>query len=423
MQNTYVSAKLSHVVIALILVAVCTTASADWPQFQGPDRNGISKETGLARSWPTRGPNKLWSIPLGAGFAGPAVRDGEVYILDRTDFQQDVLRVLSLDTGEELWTYSYHSPGEVSFNGSRTTPTVTEKYVFSVGMMGDFYCIDRATHKPVWSTNLLKDFKGADPGGWGVAQSPSLYKDMVIVAPQAPNAFVVAFRQATGEIVWKSSRVGGWGYSTPVIETIDGVDQAVMIGQGKTAGISMEDGSILWSYDGWKCRIPIPYPMLLPGNRVFLTGEYGAGSAMIQIARNGNQFTVKELFKTDDCGSQIHEPLFYDNHLYMNSNGNRRNEGMLCLTLEGEVLWQTRDTRGLPRFERGNLLMADRMIISLDGKKGTLHLVDPSPEGFKQLASAKVLDGPQAWSPMALSQGKLLVRNQTQMICLDLRNP
>ncbi len=423
MYRTAVLTRFSLLPAALIILGVCTAASADWPQFQGPDRNGMSSETGLARTWPADGPKKVWSIPLGAGFAGPAIRDGEVFILDRTESQQDVLRVLSLETGEELWNYSYDAPGEVSFNGSRTTPTVTEKYVFTVGMMGQFHCIDRATHKPVWSINLLDDFKGSDIGRWGMTQSPSLYKDLVIVAPQAPNAFVVAFQQATGEIVWKSKGIGDRGYSTPVIETIGGVDQALMIGQGETVGISMEDGSILWSYDGWKCRIPIPYATLLPGDRLFLTGGYGAGSAMIQIVSNGNKFTVKELFKTDVCGSQIHEPLFYDNHLYMNSNGNRRNDGMLCLTLDGEVLWQTKDNKELPRFERGSLLMADGMIISLDGKKGTLHLVDPSPKGFKQLAVAKVLDGPQAWSPMALSQGKLLVRNQNQMICLDLRNP
>lgn len=423
MYRTTVSTKFGSLTIALFVLAVGTAASADWPQFQGPDRNGMSNETGLARTWPAGGPKQLWSIPLGEGFAGPAIRDGEVYILDRTEFQQDVLRVLSLDTGEELWTYSYDAPGKVGHNGSRTTPTVTDKYVFTVGMMGDFHCIDRATHKPIWKKNLAKDFKGAKVGSWGVAQSPALYKDLVVVAPQSPNAFVVAYKQATGDLVWKSGGIGGRGYSTPVIHTIGGVDQAVMIGEGETAGISMQDGSTLWSYKGWKCDIPIPYPTLLPGDRIFLTGGYGAGSAMIQIGRSGNGFTVEELYKTDDCGSQIHEPLFYNNHLYMNSNGNRRNDGMLCLTLDGEVRWRTKDTKGLPRFERGNLLMADGMIISLDGKKGTLHLVDPSPQGFKQIAVAKVLDGPKAWSPMALSNGKLLLRNQHEMFCLDLRNP
>ena len=423
MYRNAVSTRFSLLPAALIVFGVCTAVADDWPQFQGPDRNGMSSETGLARTWPASGPKKVWSIPLGEGFAGPAIRDGEVFILDRTQFEQDVLRVLSLDTGEELWTYSYHAPGEVSFNGSRTTPTVTEKYVFTVGMMGQFHCIDRTTHEPVWSKNLLEDFKGADIGHWGVTQSPSLYKDLVIVAPQAPNAFVVAFKQVTGEIVWKSKGIGNRGYSTPVIETIGGVDQALMIGQDQTVGISMEDGSILWSYDGWNCRIPIPYPTLLPDDRVFLTGEYGAGSAMIQIVSNGGQFVVEELFKTDACGSQIHEPLFYDNHLYMNSNGNRRSDGMLCLTLDGEVRWKTKDNKELPRFQRGNLLMADEMIISLDGGKGTLHLIEPSPQAFKQLAVAQIGEDKQSWSPMALSNGKLLVRDFDEMFCLDLRNP
>ncbi len=416
-------------VAAAVLVVSCC-ALADWPQFQGPTRDGSSPETGFARTWPAEGPKVLWTFPLGAGYGAPVVRDGEVYVLDRVNDQQDVLRCLALATGKELWTYAYEAPGNVSHNGSRSVPTVDDRFVYSVGMLGHFLCVDRKTHQPVWAKNLLKDFNVELPS-WGIVQEPSLYKDLVIVAPQAQDAFVAAFKQDTGELVWKTPSLGLLGYSTPVITKLAGVDQAVMIGAckkggghpGVVAGISLDKGELLWTYDGFQCIIPIPYPAALPDDRLFLTGGYRAGSAMIQVKRENGAFTVKELFKTAACGSQIHQAVFYKDHLYMNSNSNEREDGMLCLTLDGQVKWKTRDAWFSTTFDRGNLLLADGLIFNLDGKKGVLHLVEPSPDGYKELAQAQVFGGKEIWAPMALSNGKLLLRNQEEMKCLDLKNP
>ena len=163
--------------------------------------------------------------------------------------------------------------------------------------------------------------------------------------------------------------------------------------------------------------------MVLPGDRLFITGGYGAGSSMIQISGSGSTLKAKELFKTDVCGSQIHQPLLYGDHLYLNSNGNSRSDGMLCLDLEGNMKWRTKDTKKLPNFERGGLLLADNMIINFDGKTGILHLVDPSPDGYQEIARANIFKGKQMWSPMALSNGKLVLRSQEEVRCLDLKNP
>ena len=146
--------------VAAVVMVMCTAPAADWPQFQGVNRDGRSLEKGVSRTWPESGPRVLWSVPLGAGFAGPAIVDGEVYILDRVDDEKDVLRCLDLTTGKELWTYSYDSPGLVGHNGSRGTPTVDASYVYSVGMLGELTCVDRKTHKPVWRKNLLSDLDG-----------------------------------------------------------------------------------------------------------------------------------------------------------------------------------------------------------------------------------------------------------------------
>ena len=420
--------KFRILTVAGICVLAAVAAASDWPQFQGPNRDGVSPETGLARSWGEQGPPVLWTFSLGAGFGAPSVRGGEVYILDRVEDKQDVLRCINLNDGKELWSFAYDAAGETSHNGSRTAPTVDEKYVYSVGMMGHFYCIDRTTHQPVWQKDLLKEF-GADKPGWGVVQSPSVHNDLVIVAPQAEGAYVAAFKKDTGELVWKSVSLGLVGYSTPVVTKLAGVDQVVMVGAcekggknpGQVAGLSVEDGSMLWAYHGFQCFIPIPYATTLPGDRLFITGGYNAGSAMIKISQDGGNWAVSEVFKTDACASQIHQPLFYQDHLYVNSNSNEREDGMMCLTLDGQVKWKTAGGLGTTTFERGPLMLADGMIITLDGKRGTLHLVEPLPGGFKQLAEAKIFSGKEMWAPMALSDGKLLVRNQNEMKCLNLK--
>jgi outer membrane protein assembly factor BamB len=418
-------------VCAVAVFSAVSAFAADWPQFMGPNRDGVSPETGLARTWPDVGPKVLWTLPLGQGYASPSVRDGEVYILDRVDQKQDVLRCLGLNDGKELWNFAYDAPGEVSHDGSRTAPTIDEKCVYTVGALGHFYCIDRKTHKPVWNKNLVADFGAGEPG-WGVVQAPSLYKDLVIVSAMAKEGcIVVAYKKDSGEIAWKSAVLGLLGYSTPVVTKLTGADQVVMVAAckkgggspGSVAGLHPDTGATLWTYDGFQCPIPIPYPTALPDDRLFITGGYGAGSCMIQVKQQDGKYTVKEMFKTAECGSQIQQPLFYKDYLYINSNSNEREDGMMCMAPDGTIKWKTKDSWFTATFERGPLMLADGLIYNLDGKKGVLYLVDPSPEAFKKLAEVKLLGGKEIWSPMALSQGKLLVRSQSEMKCLDVKTP
>lgn len=418
-----------------VLLAALPVSAADWPNLAGPNWNSISPETGIAKSWPKDGPKVLWTLPLGKGYGGASIRDGEVYVLDRIGEdgkEQDVLRCVDLNTGKELWNFTYEAPGEVGHAGSRTPPTVGTDYVYSVGQMGDFYCISRKTHQPVWHKNILKDY-GVKTPSWGAAQSPVIYNDWVVTAPQSPDAYVVAYDHMTGEELGKSLGLGAPGYCPPVILTLDGVEQGVMIGAGKkespgtttVAGISLEDGSVLWKYTGWDNFIPIPFPTILPDDRLFITGGYKAGSAMIQVKKKDGVFEAKELFKLDmkTCGSQIHQPIFYKEHLYVNSNSNESNDGMRCFTLDGKLCWSSKDKDEKLTFEKGNMILADGLIFNLEGDKGVLHLIEPSPEAYKELASAKLLDGKEIWAPMALSQGKLVIRDQQNMKCLDVVNP
>jgi len=406
--------KLCVVGLSVVCLAVWA-AGADWHQFQGPDRNGISPETNLARSWGETGPKELWSFELGVGFGGPSIHDGKVYVLDRVDDARDVLRCLDLESGKELWTFAYDAPGKLGRNGSRTTPTVDDKYVYTVGPFGEFHCVSKTSHKVVWKKHLLRDF-GGRRANWGVSQSPVLYKDMVIVAPQSRKAGLAAFRKDSGRPVWQSPPIGKMAYASPLIAQVDGADQVIMQSGDRVVGADPRSGKILWTFDGWKCKIPIPCPTPIGNGRFFVTGGYNAGCAMFKVARDGEQWSATKLFANHSCGSQIHNALLYEDHLYANSNNT--SSGLVCLDLDGNLKWKTGRS---PGFDIGNLILADGLIYILDGARGVLRLAEATPEGYKELAQVKVLSTKMAWAPMALSDGKLVVRDQKQMKCLDVR--
>lgn len=393
--------------------------AADWPQMLGPQGTGISPETGLIRQFPDGGPEMLWGVNLGQGFAGAAIEGGRVYVLDRQKDAEDVLRCLDLTTGKDVWTpYVHEAPGASrGYNGSRNPPTVDDKHVYAVGMKGDLYCLDKATGKPAWKANLVDDF-GARPMQWGIGQSPAVYKDTVIVAPLSRQTGVVAYAKADGTVAWKSEPLGGLGYVSPIVTTIDGVDQVVIISLTQTAGLDAASGKLLWSYKGWTCSIPIPNVTPIGDGRLFITGGYNAGSAMIQVSKAEDGWTAKELYKIEKIGSQIHSAILFKGYLYAACNTNNANDGLVCFDLDGTVKWKT---GGNPNFERGGYLIADGLMYIVDGNSGALSIVEPSPEGFKQLSRCQPFQGKTIWAPLALSDGKLVIRDQTKMLCLDIK--
>ena len=406
----------------LILIFASSSLAGDWPQFLGPDRNATSAEKGLARRWPAAGPKVLWTTKTGIGFGGAAIVGKEVFILDRdAGGRQDVLRCLSLTNGSEKWSYAYDAKGPFSHDGSRSVPAVDADNVYTVGPLGDLYCVSRTTHKPVWKKQLLRAYGGKKPM-WVCSQSPLLYKDMVVVAPQGTRAAIVAFNRKDGTVTWQSPAIGqGLCYASPQKIAVGGVDQiAMVVGKGRgsmVVGVDASRGKVLWAYEGWSCRIAIPTVTDIGDGRLFITGEYGAGSAMIKVTGSGSDFKATELYKTKVCGSQIHQPLLHEGHLYMHSNGNSRRDGLLCLSLEGKVKWKTGRK---PNFQRGGLILADGLIISVDGVTGVLFMIEPSPAGLKIISKVQMLGGKEIWAPPSLSEGKLIIRDQHQIKCLDI---
>ncbi len=418
--------KAKSALATAIVMATACTSRADWPQYLGPDRNAISKDTGLLRSWPAAGPKVLWTIPLGAGYGGAAVSEGKAYVLDRVGNDKDVLRCLDLDTGTEQWSYEYDAPGRVQHPGSRSTPAIDGNYVYTCGSFGDVHCFDRNTHKPVWHKNVWKDFDSGSVPRWAISQNPLIYGDLLILASQTSKAGVVAYDKLSGQVKWASpSLPGGVGYVSPKIVKIGSEDQVVMVtagsrggGGGAVLGMDPKTGNTLWTYEGWSCQIPVANVTEIGDGRLFITGGYRAGSAMIKVEKAGDSHAVTEVYKTKEFGTHVHPAILYKGHLYGHCTTNETRDGLVCVDLDGMVKWKT---GGSPLFDKGGFILADGLILSVDGRQGILYLIEPNPEGFKPLASAKLLDTNECWGPLSLADGKLIIRDQKQMKCVAVR--
>ena len=428
-------------IAAIFLAGITTMYAQDWPQYLGPDRNSTSPQQNILRSWPESGPEVLWTVGVGIGYGGPVVQDGKIYLLDRDDQAGDNLRCFDLNTGKELWNYAYDAPGSVMFPGSRSVPIVDGKHVYSCGPYGDLYCVDIDTHKPVWNKNVWTDFGGGEIPRWAISQCPLVYGDLLILASQAPEAGVVAYDKLTGELKWKTPSLGEVGYVSPDIVKIDGEDHVVMVTAssggrgrpvtpGKIVGIDPGSGEVLWENNDWVCRIPIPSAVDAGENRILVLGGYDLGALMIKVEKEADgSYGTSVLIKTEEFGDQTKPPILHEGYFYAQFGTNNTRDGLSCMSMDGEIMWKTRRD---PDFNKGSMILADGLILATDGAK-TLYLIEPDPSGFKPLASAELLaeadtgddpgaarHGVQNWAPIALADGKLLIRDQSQLMCVKV---
>ncbi len=429
--------KIKLIPVVVLFFLTVNMYAQDWPQYLGPNRNSISDQTGILRSWPESGPEVEWTVDVGIGYGGPVVKDGKIYLLDRDDKVGDNMRCFDLSNGKELWKFGYASPGSVMFPGSRSVPLVDANYVYSCGPNGDLYCIDIKTHKPVWNKNVWADFGGKEVPKWAISQCPMVYGDILIIASQAPEAGVVAYDKLSGDVKWSTPSLGPVGYVSPASVKVGGEDHVVMItaaagGRGTpetgglVVGIDPLTGKILWEYSNWKCRIPAPSAVDAGESRVLITGGYKAGTAMIKVGKSAEgKYTVTELFKTEDFGGHTKPPILHNGYFYIHYSTNERRDGLVCMDMNGKIMWKTGRS---PEFNKGSMILADGLILATDGAK-SLFLIEPDPSGFKPLASAELLNegegqnqrfGTQNWAPIALADGKLLIRDQKQMLCVKV---
>lgn len=388
-----------------------------WPCFRGAGRDGISTEdVELAESWAAGEPKPLWALDVGEGYAGAAVLDGRVYLMDYDrDAQSDSLRCLSLADGNEIWRFSYPLAVKRNHGMSRTVPAVTKDFVVSLGPKCHVSCLDAATGKFHWGIDLVRDY-GSDVPAWYAGQCPLIDGDRVILAPSG-SSLMIAVELATGKVLWKTPNPRGWKMTHVSITPMEiaGRKTYVYCGHRGVAGVAADDGSLLWETPDWRISIAtVASPVPVSSNRIFLSGGYEAGSMMLEVTEEGGKWQAKPVFRldADTFGATQQTPVFHDGHLY----GVRPDGELVCLDLQGKVVWSSGTNH---RFGLGPFMVADGKILVMDDSGG-LTMAKASPEGFQLLAQAKVLDGHDSWGPMAIAGGRLIVRDLTRMVCLDL---
>ncbi len=411
--------------VALALTATAVVGAADWPQWRGPARDSISAETGLYRTWPAAGPKILWKATVADGYAGVAIRDGVAYINDYDLAKKaHLVRAISMTTGKDLWQFT--APVEIRPNHgiTRTVPSVSAKLVFSLDPKCRFYVLDAKTGKVVWQKNLVQEYKATIPG-WYAGQNPLLDGDRVILGTGGA-ALLVAFDQATGKEVWRTPNAANdvMSHASVMPATIGGVKQYLYLTMNKVVGVAAADGALLWSIPFAAKMAACPSPLSIGDGRVFITSGYEAGSMMIQVDKGPSGFTAKKLYDLTAAqfNSEVHTPVLYKNHLF--AVGSKTRGRFTCLGLDGKPVWQSPVASGNPAgtrtFELGGFLLADGMFFVLDGKSGALRLIEASTTQYKELASAQLLSGEEVWAPPALSNGRLVIRDMSQLICLQV---
>jgi len=389
-----------------------------WPRFRGPRLDNIvHSETTLAREWPKGGPPKLWTLEMAEGYAAAAVWKGRVFVHDYDrEASQEAIRCLSLADGAEIWRFVYSLKIKMNHGITRTMPAVTEKHLVALGPLCHVTCLDPASGAKRWMIDLVREH-GATVPPWYAGQCPLIDGERAILAPGGPEALLMAVECATGKILWKTPNPDEWRmtHSSIVPVTLAGRRMYVYCAHRGVVGVSADDGRLLWRTPEWRISIAtIPSPVPLPGDRLFLTGGYNAGSMILQLEAEGDSVGVEVVKRLPPkvFDSEQHTPILYEGHLYA-----VRSDGRLaCADLEGNPLWDS----GADKFGLGPYLIANGLIFVMDDD-ARMVLAEATPGGYRKLADARILDGHDAWGPMTLVEGRLIVRDMTRMVCLDVR--
>lgn len=388
-----------------------------WPQFRGPKGDAVDQvDVTLSRNWPAEGPPVLWSVDLGEGYAGAAILNGCVYVADYDqDKHGDAIRCFSLADGQEIWRYFYPVKVKRNHGMSRTTPAVTDKDVVTIGPKCHVACLDAATGQLNWFLDLVQDH-GAKVPAWYAGQCP-LIEDGKVILGVGGESLIMAVDIETGDIAWRTPNPHGWDMTHSSLVPVEFAGQRMYVwcAGGGVVGVSAEDGALLWEMRDWQIRIAnVPTPVPVGDGRLFLSGGYNAGAMMMKLSEENGQIRPEVQFRLEPevFGSPQQTPIFYEGHLY----GVRPDEQLVCLDLEGNVLWTSDSTH---KFGLGPYTIINGLLYVMDDH-GKLTLAEATPTGYVQFAEADVLEGIDAWGPMALASNRLIVRDLTKMICLDI---
>lgn len=403
-------------------------SNKDWPGWRGLNRDGIALEQGLLETWPEGGPKVVWRSPVGAGYSSPIVVNGRVYLMD---YQKAKERLLCFDAatgkllGETNWRVEYRDV-DTRWGGDygpRATPIAAGTLVYAFGADGDLVCCEQEPQggqlHVVWRKNLPLLFPPELPATWwGWSISPLVAGDLLIVMTGSPQGSVVALERMSGEVRWKALSDKP-AYSSPVLANMPVAPertQVIVLTAARLAGLDLHTGQLLWSFPWttqYDCNIATP---IVSGNYVFISTDYGKGSALVEISKQADgQLRAETVYETRQYQNHFATSVLVGDRLY-GFHGNTPSS-LTCLDLRtGKVLWSARR-----EIDKGCLLYADGRLIVFT-ENGELVLVEPRNDGYAVRGRYRVFPGSHStWALPALANGRLYVRNDRELVCLDLR--
>ncbi len=402
---------LTHLTVTLLGLAVAAglprpASGDDWPQWRGPTRDGISRESGWLTAWPAEGPRKLWEGNVGIGLSSFSVNQGRLYTMGNVN-EKDTVFCYDARTGRSIWRHEYACPSKDpnGYHGTRCTPTLDAGRVYTLSRAGHFFCLDAASGEVKWSKDFKKDL-GGEPPTWGFVGSPLIERDWVLTeAGGKNNASVAAFEKRTGELVWQAGNDGA-GYSSLIAFSLAGQRCFLQFSTDHLVCRRMKDGSELWRVP-WKTSYGVNAATpIIQGDEIFISSGYDTGCALLKAAPTAAQV----LWRNKNMRNHVNSCLLLNGFLY----GYDESE-LKCLDWKtGAVRWRT------DAYGKGAVQSADGKLI-LYGQHGKLGLAQASPEAFKELCSFQALTGNDTWANPVLANGILYARSLDKMIALDVR--
>ena len=425
--------KLYSWCLALVLPSAAAFAgsaeSFDWPQWQGPDRNAVSKERGLLQEWTKDGPPLAWKIKgLGGGYSAPSVAGGRVFgMSNRGD--SEVVWALSEKDGKELWVTrlgpAFAQRAPQGREGPGCTPTVDGERLYVMGLSGALSCLQVQDGKIVWQrTSLTQDCRGEAPR-WSYRESPLIDGDKVICTPGGEDATLVALDKLTGTTIWKSQVPGspGAAYASAIAIEFDGQREYVQLTQRALVGVSASDGKFLWRYDrpanrmGINCSTPVYHD-----GRVFAASAYATGGGLVKLGGDGNGgVKAEEVYFTKRMQNHHGGMILLDGCLY-GANGGNEGGFLVCLDFQtGKVLWDERDS-GKRRAPKGSVALPDGRLYYRT-EDGTMLLIEPNPKRYIERGRFNPPDRSKApaWPHSVIANGKLYLRDQDVLLCYNVK--
>ncbi|MFO7976406.1 MAG: PQQ-binding-like beta-propeller repeat protein, partial [Candidatus Hydrogenedentota bacterium] len=404
---------------------VAADLPGNWPRFRGPDFDNIYKQDyPLTDSFEDDGPEILWSVELGEGHAAPAVLNGCVYLIDYDETARaDAIRCFSLEDGEEIWRHSYPVSIKRNHGFSRTIPAVTDDFVVTIGPRCHVVCLDAKEGTFRWGISMQDEYDATEPL-WYTGQCPVIDNGMAILAPGGPEVLMTAIDCETGEPVWETANPNGWGMSHSSIMpmTFENTRMYVYCAIGGAVGVAADGpdaGRILWEIP-WDANVVAPSPVPLGDGKILFTAGYGNGSLMVQLSRQSDGFSAEVLFDRGPaewlaCEQQT--PIYYDGllHAIMPKDAGALRGQFVCYDPAGSLVWSSGQAN---RFGLGPYILADGKFYVLSDD-GVLTVTEQSREQYTPLDEIRVLDGQDAWGPIAIAGTRMLLRDSTRMICIE----